>query len=1264
MDMRDNVTSGHYFFDNKPMVVKPWTVDMDMEKEDLKSVPIWIQLRLNFKYCGEKSMFKIVSQLGTPIKRDSATVSRDKLQFARVLVDMPISKSLPDQISFMNEHNELIQVPVTYEWRPTVCTNCKQVGHLTSDCRHAKPKKIWVQKKQQPMIPQPAVIVPEPDVDQEGFQRTLRPIRVRPTSLAPVSVANHFQSLDEDAHSVCSTAGLDRGDDLEDVSTGRGNSSKSYGYNFGLLEHKVKLANLGKLYQRIFSNWCFTSNASYHKGGRIIVAWNPGSFSVNIQAVTSQLIHCFVQPVTGNSGFFCTFIYAFNDSHSRLELWKDLKTLNTQEPWILCGDFNCVMNMEERIGSIVRHTEIVDMCECMQHCEMEDIKTVGNFYTWNNKQQGASRVFSKLDRVMANPKWQSIYGSAEVCFMTEGCFDHSPGLLTVYPRNSGGKKPFKYFTMWKTASQFRSMIQTQWDSQVQGSKMYCVVHKLKRVKIALKELNKGGFNDIQAADFRAYNAMLEAQNAMHQHTDDISLADAELHAVQEYKIKHQAYVDFLRQKSKAVWIKDGDENTALFHQSIKARNSQNQVYSIFDMNGDWKDNPADVSQAFLDYYTTLLGTTHSNRKSVLSHVVQTGPLVTEAHKAILTAPYTADEVKEALFSIPGRKAPGPDGFGTYFYKDTWNIVGDEVTAAVLDILQHGKLLKELNHTVITLIPKTKCPKNVSEFRPISCCNTLYKCVTKVLCGRLRQVLPDLILENQGGFVHGRYIVHNIMVVQDLLKHYGRKGAKPGCMMKIDLQKAYDTVDWEFLQEMMNQLGFPGDFVDLVMECVTTPKFSLMLNGTMHGFFKSKRGLSSILDAKLLNSPICALLMISLCVSKHKSAIYCCGMPERDCARIVSVSGFTRSNLPFKYLGVPICSKRISAAQCDVLVDRMISRIKIWSSRNLSYTARVQLINSVLLSLHMYWAQIFILPKQVLQNVNKVCRAFLWSGQAYSNKPSNISWDRSCCDKKYGGLGFRDVFKWNIASMGKYVWAIASKQDNVWIKWINAVYVKDGDWWTFQPKASASWYWKRICATKEMLKLVYTQAEFVAITHYSVKGVYEKIIGVKPLIHWDCMVWNRLNIPKHRFICWLAVQERLQTTAKLARIGISNSATCLLCGQYDEEYSHLFFNCPYSSRCIMALKVWLNLSALSCTLIQLLRVTSHSRLTKFRKQVVYAALEAAVYFIWHSRNSSFWNASVPTVQHVVSKIKQSVKERILYVMPKKVSRKDSLWFMSL
>ncbi|XP_056691674.1 uncharacterized protein [Spinacia oleracea] len=341
----------------------------------------------------------------------------------------------------MNEHGELVQVPITYEWRPTVCDNCKLVGHSTIECRKGKTKRIWVQKKQQV---QNHTEVVAPEVDQEGFQRTLRPIRVRPTNLVPTPVVNSFQMLNDDGgHSACSTAELDREDDIEEV---------------GLLEHKVKLPNLGKLYQRVFPNWCFSSNASYHNGGRIILAWNPGSFSVSIQAASSQFMHCFIQPVSGMPSFFCTFIYAFNDSSNREVLWKDLKSLNTQDAWILCGDFNCVMSTDERVGSPYRNAEIMDSCDCMHFCSMEDIKSVGKFYTWNNKQHGATRVFSKIDRIMANPKWLGVYSSAEVCFMNEGCFGHSPGLLTVYPRDTGGEKPFKYFTMWKSAPHFLILI--------------------------------------------------------------------------------------------------------------------------------------------------------------------------------------------------------------------------------------------------------------------------------------------------------------------------------------------------------------------------------------------------------------------------------------------------------------------------------------------------------------------------------------------------------------------------------------------------------------------------------------------------------------------------------------------------------------------------------------------------------------------------------------------------------------------------------------
>ncbi|XP_056697932.1 uncharacterized protein [Spinacia oleracea] len=849
---------------------------------------------------------------------------------------------------------------------------------------------------------------------------------------------------------------------------------------------------------------------------------------------TFQLLEVEVQREGDVSVRLDNLVEVENESNASV-LWSVLSTLNVQSPWIICGDFNCVIVVNERIGAPVRHMEIVDINNYMHGCGMEDVKCVGNLYTWNNKQQGADRVFSKLNRILANAAWQDCYPSAEAWV-------------------NGGRKPFKYFTMWKSSRSFNAIVTDAWNTHINGSKMFCVVTKLTKVKFSLKELNKNGFSDIW--NYRP--SMIIGLNTRY-------------------------ILNFLSQKAKLAWIKAGDENTALFHQSIRSRQVQNQIYSIHDMRGDWKDQSADVSEVFLNYYKMLLGSVHEDKTPIITQVVHTGPVCQDYHKTILIARYTAEEVKAALFSIPGIRAPSPDGFGSFFYKNACHVARSEVIEAVLNVLRNGKLLKEVNHTVVTLIPKTKCPKNVSDFRPISCCNTIYKCITKVLCGRLRQILPDLILENQGGCVHGRYIVHNIMVVQDLVRHYGRKGVKPSCLMKIDLQKAYDTVDWSFLKEMMVALDFPKQFVDLVMECVTTLMFSLIINGSMHGFFKSQRGLrqGEFPSIYLILQTFKLFFDFSgLKANIKKSSIFCHGMVESEVQRVVETSGFTRSSLPFKYLSVPICSKRISTAQCGV------------------------------------W--IFVLPKSVLQIIFKICRAFLWSGQAFSHRPCNISWDNICCDKKSGCLGFRDVSLWNVANLGKYVWALVTKQDNVWIKWVTSVYLKNGDWWEYQPSNSASWYWKQICNTKERLKSVYTKAELEAMSHYSVKQVYQKLTSDRPKVHWDKLVWNRLSTPKHRFIAC--------------------SASCLICGQGDETRHHLFFDCSYSRQCLAEMKTWLDIRNVTTCLHLLYKIIIHGRNSKFRKQVYLAAIVAIMYLIWKCMNSVYWDCCIPTVKSTIGALK--------------------------
>ncbi|XP_010693317.2 uncharacterized protein LOC104906279 [Beta vulgaris subsp. vulgaris] len=276
--------------------------------------------------------------------------------------------------------------------------------------------------------------------------------------------------------------------------------------------------------------------------------------------------------------------------------------------------------------------------QCLQSCGLGDITSTGCLYTWNNKQSGNARVFSKLDRILVNEAWGERYEHAAGKFLQEGEFDHTPAILAVYPQMPRGRCPFKYFTMWRLSSQFIDIVSRNWQVHVQGTKMYAVVQKMKKIKKELKELNRVGFHDIEGSEIKAHQEMVDAQLLRHQDPENIEHANAEIHAVEEYKVKHQALVEFIQQRAKVDWVKGGDEITKLFHRSIRARRVQNNVYAISDMNGVWRDKPEEISEAFLSYYKYLLGTSQSNRRNVYPQIVKNGPLINETHKRILMAP--------------------------------------------------------------------------------------------------------------------------------------------------------------------------------------------------------------------------------------------------------------------------------------------------------------------------------------------------------------------------------------------------------------------------------------------------------------------------------------------------------------------------------------------------------------------------------------------------------------------------------------------------
>ncbi|XP_057250086.1 uncharacterized protein LOC130591167 [Beta vulgaris subsp. vulgaris] len=131
------------------------------------------------------------------------------------------------------------------------------------------------------------------------------------------------------------------------------------------------------------------------------------------------------------------------------------------------------------MGGNVREAELLPLRECVARCGLSDLKSTGAFYTWNNKQEGEARVFSKLDRALCNDKWLEMFPTSEAWFMPEGLFDHSPILVRVHKEIVQGNKPFKYYKMWSKASNFQRRVRDAWSTNVTGTAMFCVVQKLK-----------------------------------------------------------------------------------------------------------------------------------------------------------------------------------------------------------------------------------------------------------------------------------------------------------------------------------------------------------------------------------------------------------------------------------------------------------------------------------------------------------------------------------------------------------------------------------------------------------------------------------------------------------------------------------------------------------------------------------------------------------------------------------------------------------------
>ena len=207
----------------------------------------------------------------------------------------------------------------------------------------------------------------------------------------------------------------------------------------------------------------------------------------------------------------------------------------------------------------------------------------------------------------------------------------------------------------------------------------------------------------------------------------------------------------------------------------------------------------------------------------------------------MESPFTEEEIFKAIFQMDRDKAPGPDGFTIAVFQDCWEVIKEDLVKVFAEFHRSGIINQSTNASFIVLLPKKNMSRRISDFRPISLITSLYKIIAKVLAGRIRGVLHETIHSTQGAFVQGRQILDAVLISNEIVDEKRRSGEE-GVVFKIDFEKAYDHVSWDFLDHVLEMKGFGIRWRKWMRGCLSSVSFAVLVNGNAKGWVKASRGL--------------------------------------------------------------------------------------------------------------------------------------------------------------------------------------------------------------------------------------------------------------------------------------------------------------------------------------------------------------------------------------------------------------------------------------
>lgn len=788
-------------------------------------------------------------------------------------------------------------------------------------------------------------------------------------------------------------------------------------------------------------------------------------------------------------------VYAPQSSSLKAQLWSTIEgVINSIDAiWILFGDFNVVRSQDERLGSSFEVIEASFFNDFIARAGLFDFPLGGRRFTRFDKN---GRSASKLDRFLVSNKFFDFWNDAAVFVLCRSLSDHYPIALKVGLPNFG-PKPFRIFDKWIGVDGFSDIISTSWTSHDSSfTPDLALKNKLKRLRQAIKVwtsnqtatqnyLKDELFGQLLRWDERAEQGLIN--------DDDISKREE---WIMDLNNLDQIHRNDLKQKCRLKWAVEGDENTRFFHSLLKYNYSKFNIKGIH-VNGVWCESPNYIKQAALDHFSSRFKENDCLRPTFSSPFFCK---LSPSDVIYLYSIITMEEVKEAVWGCAGSKAPGPDGFNFNFIKSYWEIIKQEFWDCIKYFESMGKISNGCNPSFIVLVPKKVDTLDFSDYCPISLIGCVYKVLSKILSNRLAKVIASVISPNQSAFIAGRKILDGNLIANEVIRMASIENLKL-LLFKVDFEKAFDSVNWNFLLDIMRQMGFSLKWRKWISSCLSSASISVLINGSPSKEFKLERGLRqgdplsqflflivaealqiAILEAcdkgfykgvylaenrsnislmqyaddalffgdwsrhnalNLIHILKCFELASGLKVNIAKSRLLGVGVPSTEVELMALSLGCAHESLPFTYLGLPVGKKMRACEGWNTIISRVRDKLSSLKAKSLSIGGRLTLVKSVLGSLPIYYLSLFKAPQKVINILEAIRCRFFWGFKDSQRGISWVKWNTILLDRDKGGLGVGSLSAKNLGLLGKWKWRFLTEKNALWRQVISEFYGNDG-----------------------------------------------------------------------------------------------------------------------------------------------------------------------------------------------------------------------------